>query len=143
MRFRLLLLEARVESLALHVQIRRPPTRSSLKANTGTKTEKEIHVMSRKALQLGLCLCLLVFATLSATPILAETAPSFGYTESGVGSTMEKACSNAIQNLKDACGIIAPPTTNPGRCWPIENLEGQVVGYICTCEATTLACLGQ
>lgn len=99
--------------------------------------------MSKKALQLGLCLCLLLLATLSATPVLAETAPSFGYTQSGVGGTMEQACANAIQNLKDDCGIIAPPTTDPGRCLPIRNLEGQIIGYVCTCEATTLACFGQ
>lgn len=94
--------------------------------------------MSKKALQLGFCLLLLA---LSAIPAPASETQQFGYTKSGVGSTMEQACSNAIQNLKDACGIIAPPTTNPGRCWPVENLEGQIVGYICTCEATTLACL--
>ena len=97
--------------------------------------------MSRKALQLGFCLCLLALTALSAFPAHAAQDFQFGYTKSGVGGTMEQACNNAIQNLKDACGIIAPPTTDPGRCWPVENLEGQIVGYICTCEATTLACL--
>jgi hypothetical protein len=97
--------------------------------------------MSRKALQLGFCLCLLALATLSAFPAQAAQDFNFGYRETGVGGTMDQACSNAIQELKDRCGIIAPPTTNPGRCLPVKNLEGQIIGYICTCEATTFACL--
>ena len=99
--------------------------------------------MSRKTLQLGFCLCLLALVAFSAVPVpvQAAEAPFLGTTKSGVGSTMDKACAKAIQNLKDYCGIIAPPTTNPGGCSPLYGLDGQVIGQICTCEATTFACL--
>lgn len=99
--------------------------------------------MSKKTLQLGFCLCLLALAAFLPIPVQAEwiANPNPGTTKSGVGSTMDKACANAIQNLKDYCGIIAPPTTNPGGCSPLYGLDGQVIGQICRCEATTFACL--
>jgi hypothetical protein len=97
--------------------------------------------MSRKTLQLGFCLCLVALAAFSTVPVQAAEAPFLGTTKSGVGSTMDKACAQAIQNLKNYCGIIAPPTTNPGGCSPLYGLDGQVIGQVCRCEATTLSCL--
>lgn len=94
--------------------------------------------MSKKALQLGFCL--FAVAALFAAPVLAETAPSFGYTQSGVGPTMDQACANAVQKIKDNCDIHGPISTDPGRCLPLWNLQGEVIGYVCTCEATTFAC---
>jgi len=94
--------------------------------------------MVKKALQLGFCF--LVIAALSAGSAVAAPAPSFGYTQSGVGGTMEQACQNAIQKIKDNCDFFGPITTNEGRCLPLRNAEGQVIGYVCTCEATTNAC---
>lgn len=99
--------------------------------------------MSKKTLQLGFCLCLLALAAFLPAPVQAEWVanPNPGVTRSGVGGTMDQACANAIQNLQNYCGIMAAPTTDPGRCLPIRNLEGQIIGYACTCEATTFACL--
>lgn len=97
--------------------------------------------MSRKTLQLGFCLCLVALAVFSPVPVQAAEAVNPGTTKSGVGSTMDLACAKAIQNLKDYCGIIAPPTTNPGGCSPLYGLDGQVIGQVCRCEATTFACL--
>lgn len=97
--------------------------------------------MSRKTLQLGFCLCLLALAAFLPVPVQAAEAPFFGTTKSGVGSTMDQACAKAIQNLKDYCGIIAPPTTDPGGCSNLYGLDGQVIGRVCRCEATTLSCL--
>lgn len=99
--------------------------------------------MSRKTLQLGFCLCLLALAAFLPVPVAAEWVqnPNPGTTRSGVGSTMDQACANAIQNLKNYCGIMAAPTTDPGGCTPIYNLEGERIGQVCRCEATTFACL--
>ena len=94
--------------------------------------------MSKKALQLGFCF--LAIAALSVVPALAVPAPSFGYTQSGVGGTMDQACNNAIQKIKDNCDFFGPISTDPGRCLPLRDLEGQIIGYVCTCEATTSAC---
>jgi hypothetical protein len=94
--------------------------------------------MSKKVLQLGFCF--LAIAALSVVPALATPAPSFGYTQSGVGSTMDQACANAAQKIKDNCDFHGPISTDPGRCLPLWGLDGQVIGQVCTCEATTLAC---
>lgn len=94
--------------------------------------------MSKKALQLGLCL--LAIAALSAAPALAAPAPSLGYTQSGVGSTMDQACTNAIEKIKDNCAVHGSISTDPGRCLPLWDLNGNVIGQVCTCEATTLFC---
>jgi hypothetical protein len=95
--------------------------------------------MSKKALRLGLCL--LVLAALCALPASASEAPiSLSYTQSGVGGTMEQACNNAIQKIKDYCDVFGPITTDPGRCWPLYDIYGEFVGFACTCEATTSYC---
>ena len=94
--------------------------------------------MSKKVLQLGFCL--LAVAALSVVPAVAEPAPSFGYTQSGVGGTMNQACANAVQKIKDNCDVHGPISTNPGRCLPLWGADGEVLGYVCTCEATTFAC---
>ena len=79
-------------------------------------------------------------AALTAFPALATPAPQLGYTQSGVGGTMNQACNNAIQKIKDHCDLVGPITTDPGRCLPLWDLDGEVIGYVCTCEATTLTC---
>lgn len=94
--------------------------------------------MSKKALQLGFCF--LAIAALSAVPAMALPAPQFGYTQTGVGGTMEQACNNAIQKIKDNCDFFGPITTDPGRCLPLKDFNGEILGYVCTCEATTNAC---
>lgn len=101
--------------------------------------------MSKRILQLGLLLALTVLSAFPSAQA-AELTPyegdfQYGTTKSGVGSTMDQACANAIQNLKNYCGIMAAPTTNPGGCTPIYNLEGEFVGRVCRCEATTISCL--
>lgn len=94
--------------------------------------------MSKKALQLGFCV--LAIAALFAVPAMATPAPSFGYTQSGVGGTMDLACNNAIQKIKDNCDFYGPISTDPGRCRPLRDFNDQIIGYVCTCEATTSAC---
>ena len=94
--------------------------------------------MSKKVLQLGFCI--LAIAALSAVPALALPAPSFGYTQSGVGPTMDQACTNAIQKIKDNCDFYGPISTDPGRCLTLRDINGEIMGYVCTCEATTTAC---
>lgn len=94
--------------------------------------------MIKKVLRLSFCL--LAIAALSAGPTLAIPAPSLTYSQSGVGGTMDQACANAVQKIQDNCDIMGPITTDPGRCLPIKNLQGEIIGYACTCEATTSYC---
>lgn len=94
-----------------------------------------------KTLRLGFSLLALTaittFPTLAATP---QPAP-IGTKRTGVGGTMDQACAAAIQNLRNVCTYMTAPTTDPQGCRPLLNLEGQVIGQICKCEATTLTCV--
>lgn len=93
--------------------------------------------MSKKALQLGFCLAILA-ATLFNAP--AAQAIPFSYSQSGVGGTMAQACNNAVQKIENNCDFHGPITTDPGSCKPLWGLDGQIIGYVCTCTATTSAC---
>lgn len=95
--------------------------------------------MSRKALQLGFCLAIL--AALAAFDAPAAQAIDLSYTQSGIGGTMAQACNNAIQKIKDNCDRHGTITTDPGRCLPLWDLNGNVIGYACTCEATASYCV--
>lgn len=94
--------------------------------------------MSRKALQLGFCL--LVLAALATFNSPAAQAIDFSYTQSGVGSSMAKACNQAIQKIKDKCDSYGAITTDPGVCGYIFGPNGSIEGQICTCEATAAYC---
>jgi hypothetical protein len=91
--------------------------------------------MSKKVRQL--VFCLFASAVLAAP---AAQAFDFSYTQSGVGSTMAKACNNAIQKIDDYCEAYGPITTDPGSCVPLWGINGEFLGYVCTCEATTAYC---
>lgn len=93
--------------------------------------------MTKKALQLGFCI--LAIAALSAAPAMA-TPPSLAYTLRGVGATMEQACSNAVQRIQDYCDFFGPISTDQNRCLPLYGVGGQLLGYVCTCDATTPIC---
>jgi hypothetical protein len=94
--------------------------------------------MINKALRLGFCL--LAIAALSAGPTLAIPAPSFTYSQTGAGGTMEQACSRAIQEIQNDCDFMGPITTSPQGCKALRNAEGQIIGWVCTCTATTSYC---
>lgn len=94
--------------------------------------------MTRKALHLGFCL--LVLAALGAFTAPAAQAIDFSYTQSGVGGTMDQACNAAIENIKDDCDRYGTITTDPGGCRWLYGLDGQVIGRVCTCEATAAYC---
>jgi hypothetical protein len=94
--------------------------------------------MLKNALRLSFCL--LAIAALSAGPTLATPAPQLTYSQNGVGGTMDQACSRAIQEIQNDCDFMGPITTDPGSCKPLRNLEGQIIGYVCTCTATTSFC---
>jgi hypothetical protein len=94
--------------------------------------------MSRKILQLGFSLVIL--AALTAFDAPAAQAIDLSYTQSGVGGTMAQACNNAVQKIENNCDIHGPITTNPGSCKPLWGLDGQIIGYVCTCKATATYC---
>jgi hypothetical protein len=94
--------------------------------------------MTRKALQLGFCL--LVLAVLAAFTAPAAQAFDFSYTQTGAGGTMERACDNAVQKIKDNCDRYGPITTDPGFCRPLWGPDGTLLGWVCTCEATAAYC---
>lgn len=87
-----------------------------------------------------LAFCLLVLATLAMLPIPAARAIDLSYTRSGVGGTMAQACNNAVQAIHNDCDITGTITTNPGRCLPLYGPGGEVIGKVCTCEATASFC---
>jgi hypothetical protein len=94
--------------------------------------------MTKKALQLGLCL--LVIAALAAFTAPAAQAFDFSYSQRGLAGTMAQACNNAVQKIKDNCDAYGPITTDPIFCKPIYTAEGDLAGYACSCEATTTYC---
>jgi hypothetical protein len=94
--------------------------------------------MNRKILQLGFCL--LVLAALATFNAPAVQAIPFSYSQSGVSGTMAQACSNAVQKIKNNCDFYGPITTTQGSCKPLWGIDGQVIGTVCTCTATTTAC---
>lgn len=93
--------------------------------------------MTQKALQLGF---LLAVAALAAFVAPAAQAVDFSYTQSGMGGSMDQACDNAVQKIRDNCDAYGPITTDPGACRPIYTAEGELAGYACTCKATTTYC---
>ena len=95
--------------------------------------------MSKKVLQLGFCL--VVLAALAAFTAPAAQAIDLSYTQSGVGGTMAQACNNAVQKIKNNCDKYGTVTTDPGACWPLYGLDGNLLGYACTCEATASYCV--
>jgi hypothetical protein len=95
-------------------------------------------MMSKHAFRLAFCLLALVAP--AAVPVQAETAPFLTYTQSGVGGTMDQACTNAAEKIKDNCAVHGPITTDPGRCLPLLGPDGSVIGQVCTCEASTSFC---
>jgi hypothetical protein len=102
------------------------------------RKEKEIRLMTRKALQLGLCL--LATSALAAFDAPAARAIDLSYTQSGVGGTMAQACNNAIQKIENNCDMHGSITTNPGSCKPLWGIDGSVIGQVCTCKATASYC---
>jgi len=95
-------------------------------------------MMSKHAYRLAFCLLVLVAP--AAVPVQAETAPFLTYAQSGVGPTMAQACASATQKITDHCDIRGPITTDPGRCLPLYDLDGNLLGFVCTCEASTPYC---
>lgn len=89
---------------------------------------------------LRLTFCLLAIAALSVGPTLALPAPSLTYSQSAIGGTMDLACANAVAELHEDCDILGPITTSPQGCKALRNAEGQIIGWVCTCTATTSYC---
>lgn len=88
--------------------------------------------MSKHAYRLAFCLFVLVAP--AVVPAQAEVVPVLTYTQSGVGATMDQACTNAAEKIKENCAVHGSITTDPGRCLPLND------AYVCTCEASTLFC---
>jgi hypothetical protein len=96
--------------------------------------------MSRKLRHLAFSiLAAAALATLAAGPLQATPA-ALAYSQSGVGATMQQACANATQAILDHCDIHGPISTDPGGCWPLWDLYGELVGYACKCKATATYC---
>jgi len=94
--------------------------------------------MSKHAFRFAFCLLALLAP--AVFPAQAEPAPFLTYTQSGVAPTMAQACAAATQKITDHCDIHGPITTDPGRCLPLYDLQGNLLSYVCTCEASTTYC---
>jgi hypothetical protein len=94
--------------------------------------------MISKALRLGFCL--LTLAALFSGSALAIPAPTLTYSQTAVGGSPDQACANAIEEIQSNCDIHGPITTEPMGCKALRNAEGQIIGWVCTCTATTSYC---
>lgn len=97
--------------------------------------------MSKNVLQPGLRLLAIAAIAVTAT-ITAPDAQAIdtSYTQTATAGTMEEACCKAVQKIHDNCDKHGTITTDPRSCKPIWNIDGELAGYACTCDATTTYC---
>jgi hypothetical protein len=62
------------------------------------------------------------------------------YSKIAVGYPMASACANAVEAIEDACALHGPITTQGLGCWPLFGLDGEIIGHVCRCKATTTFC---
>lgn len=91
---------------------------------------------------LGPTLALVFLAIFGLSFALTSEAqlPGLSYSKIGVGYPMANACANAVEAIEDACALHGPITTNPMNCLPLWGLDGEIIGYVCRCKATTTFC---
>lgn len=98
--------------------------------------------MSKKFRPAALCaLAALAFATFGpGAPAAATAAPTLSFSRSAIAGNMARACENAVAMINDVCDVHGPITTTPSGCNPLWGPNGQVIGQVCTCVATTSFC---
>jgi len=58
-----------------------------------------------------------------------------------LGLAASSCASSLLPSIRCAsCDIHGPITTDPGRCLPLYDLQGNLLSYVCTCEASTPYC---
>jgi hypothetical protein len=119
----------------------RPAAPAATAGPADLEREKENHAMSKNLRPLALCLLAAAgLAAFAARP--AHATPDFlSYSQPGGGGTMADACAAATQAIADHCDGFGPITTDPGGCKKLYDLNGNVIGKVCTCTATTTYCL--
>jgi hypothetical protein len=97
--------------------------------------------MSMKLRQLAFRLiAVAALATLAAPASEATPAPQLSYSVTRIGGTVPIACSLATQAIQDQCDFHGPITTTSLGCSPLWGPNGEVIGQVCRCKATTSFC---
>jgi hypothetical protein len=91
---------------------------------------------------LGLTLVFAFVAVFGLSFALTSEAqlPGLSYSKIGVGYPMAEACANAVEAIEDACAFHGSITTQGLGCWPLFGLNGEIIGHVCRCKATTSFC---
>lgn len=91
---------------------------------------------------LGLTVILAFVAAFGLSFALTADAqlPRLSYSKTAVGYPMSEACANAVEAIENACAFHGAITTSPINCLPLYGLNGELIGYVCRCKATTTFC---
>lgn len=94
--------------------------------------------MSTPLRKLAFCLVALAGLTILAAP---PAHAGLSYSITSAGPTRAEACANAIEAILDKCDAHGPiTTTGGGPCVPIYSPNGEYLGDLCACTATTTFC---
>jgi hypothetical protein len=93
--------------------------------------------MSTPLRKLAFCFLALAGVTILAAP---PAQAGLSYSVTGAGPTRAAACANATAVILDNCDAHGPITTAPGPCVPIFSPNGDDLGDLCACTATTTFC---
>jgi hypothetical protein len=97
--------------------------------------------MSMKFRQLAFCLlAVAALVTFAAPATQATPAPQLSYSVTGLSGSPAAACANATAMINDRCDVHGPITTQSLGCSPLWGPNGEVIGQVCRCKATTSWC---
>lgn len=96
-----------------------------------------------KSISYGLFTALVAAALVSALPATTPVASAqdLSYTVVRWDYPMSDACSSAVTEIQSHCDAgHGPISVQPRGCKPLYDFFGNLLGYICKCEARTTFC---